>query len=149
MRRRIANGEKGRVFILDDGTPQSDPVFLSQKDISQLQLAKGAVYAGIKTMAEMSGIDLQELDSITLAGTFASYLKPQNLINIGLIPDVPGAEVISAGNSAHAGALLALLDQDELEKAGTLYRRIKHVELGGRPDFSDNFMSGMYLEKLS
>ena len=153
LQRRIVAGEKGREFILDNrtvldnGTGQSAYVFLSQKDISELQLAKGAVCAGIKTLLEMSGVRAQELDSIILSGTFASYIKPQNIINIGLVPDVPVEKVTVAGNAAHVGALLALLDQDELENAQKLYLRIKHVELGGSSRFSDYFMSSMYLEK--
>lgn len=148
LQKRIVAGEKGRKFILDNGTEQSATVFLSQKDISELQLAKGAVCAGIKTLLEMSGVRAQELDSIILSGTFASYIKPQNIIDIGLVPDVPVEKVTVAGNAAHVGALLALLDQDELENARKLYLRIKHVELGGSSRFSDYFMSSMYLEKL-
>jgi uncharacterized 2Fe-2S/4Fe-4S cluster protein (DUF4445 family) len=147
FQKRIIMGEKGREFVIKQGIDQGHNVSLNQKDIGELQLAKGAVCAGIKTLVEMSGISVEQLDSITLCGTFASYLKSSNIINIGLVPDIKEDKLKAVGNSAHVGALLVLMDQQELEKSKELYRKIKHVELGGSPKFSNYFMSSMYLEK--
>ena len=144
---RIRLGEKGREFVLVYGTDQGFDVTLSQKDIGELQLAKGAVCAGIKTLVEMAKISIAELDSVTLSGTFATYLKANNILNIGLVPDIAPEKIKTVGNAAHVGALMALIDDYELAKAGELYRRISHVELGGSPIFSDYFMSSMYLER--
>ncbi|WP_407309516.1 ASKHA domain-containing protein [Desulfosporosinus sp. SB140] len=147
FRKRIIMGEKGREFVFNYRPDQEPNVTLSQRDIGQLQLAKGAVCAGIKTLVEMSGITLQDLDTVILSGTFASYLKAHNIINIGLVPDVLPEKIKMVGNAAHVGALLALLDQHELERAKELYSNIKHVELGGSAKFSNYFMSSMYLER--
>ncbi|MDP4158517.1 MAG: ASKHA domain-containing protein [Bacillota bacterium] len=146
FQKRIIMGEKGREFVFS-WTDQEADVTLSQKDIGELQLAKGAVCAGIKTLVEMSGITVHDLDSVILSGTFASYLKASNIINIGLVPDVPLEKIKTVGNAAHVGALLALLDQQELAKSRELYSKIKHVELGGSSEFSNYFMSSMYLER--
>jgi len=145
--KRIRMVEKGREFVLNYGTDQGFDVTLSQKDIGELQLAKGAVCAGIKTLVEMAKIKIADLDSVTLSGTFATYLKAHNILNIGLVPDIAPEKIKTVGNAAHVGALLALIDHHEFAKARELYRRISHVELGGSPKFSNYFMTSMYLEK--
>lgn len=147
--KRIRAGEKGREFVLAYGLGQGWDVTLNQKDIGELQLAKGAVCAGIKTLLEMAGITITELDSVILSGTFATYLKANNILNIGLVPDIAPEKIKMVGNAAHVGALLALIDHRELAKAGELYRKISHVELGGSPTFSNNFMNSMFLERLN
>lgn len=149
LRNRIRAAEKGREFVLAYGSDQGLDITISQKDIGELQLAKGAVCAGIKTLVEMAGITVSELDSVTLSGTFATYLKAQNILNIGLVPDISEDRIKIVGNAAHVGAILALLDQQELAKAGELYRKISHVELGGSSTFSKFFMDSMYLERLN
>jgi Uncharacterized metal-binding protein len=148
LAKRIRLGEKGREFVLAYGTQGWD-VTLSQKDIGELQLAKGAVCAGIRTLVEMAGIRVSELDSVILSGTFATYLKAQNILDIGLVPDISPDRIKTVGNAAHVGAIRALLDQHELAKASELYRKISHIELGGSTTFSNYFMDSMYLERLS
>jgi len=147
--KRIRPLERGREFVLAYGSGQGQDITLSQKDIGELQLAKGAVCAGIKTLVEMAGITVSELDSVTLSGTFATYLKALNILNIGLVPDISEDRIKIVGNAAHVGAILALLDHQQLVMAGELYSKISHVELGGSTKFSDYFMDSMYLERLS
>ncbi|HZK53282.1 MAG TPA: ASKHA domain-containing protein [Desulfosporosinus sp.] len=147
--KRIRPIERGREFVLAYGARQGQDITLCQKDIGELQLAKGAVCAGIKTLVEMAGITVSQLDSVTLSGTFATYLKALNILNIGLVPNISEDRIKTAGNAAHVGAILALLNQQELATAGELYRKISHVELGGSTTFSNYFMDSMYLERLS
>ena len=149
LRKRIRPAEKGREFVLAYGSAQGQDITLSQKDIGELQLAKGAVCAGIKTLVEMAGITVSELDSVTLSGTFATYLKANNILNIGLVPDISEDRIKTVGNAAHVGAILALLNRQELAMAGELYKKISHVELGGSTTFSNYFMDSMYLERLN
>jgi len=149
LRKRIRAIEKGREFVLAYGSDQGQDITLSQKDIGELQLAKGAVCAGIKTLVEMAGITVPELDSVTLSGTFATYLKAHNILNIGLVPDITPEKIKTVGNAAHVGAIRALLDHRDLDMARELYKKIKHIELGGSITFSNYFMNSMYLERLS
>lgn len=146
--KRIHGNGKERVFILAYGNDLGEDVTLSQKDIGEMQLAKGAVCAGIKTLVDLAGITVNDLDSVVLSGTFATYLKPHNILNIGLVPDIDLERVKSVGNAAHVGAVKALLNHEELERAGELYRKITHLELGGSTVFSNYFMDSMYLERL-
>lgn len=148
LRKRIRAAEKGREFVLAYGSELGQDITLSQKDIGELQLAKGAVCAGIKTLVEMAGITVPDLDSVTLSGTFATYLKAHNILNMGLVPDIAEDRIKTVGNAAHVGAILALLDSKELAMAGELYKKISHVELGGSATFSNYFMDSMYLERL-
>ena len=147
LKKRIRSIERGREFVLTYGAGQGQDITLNQKDIGELQLAKGAVCAGIKTLVEMAGITVADLDSVTLSGTFATYLKAPNILNIGLVPDISEDRIRTVGNAAHVGAILALLNQHEMAMAGELYRKISHVELGGSATFSNYFMDSMYLER--
>lgn len=148
LRNRIRTAAKAREFVLAYGEGQRSDITISQKDVGELQLAKGAVCAGIKTLVEMAGISIGELDSVILSGTFATYLKADNILNIGLVPDISPEKLKMVGNAAHIGAIRTLLNHQEMEKTEGLYQKIQHIELGGSAKFSNNFMNSLYLEKL-
>ena len=148
LKARIRSGGKsGREFVLTYGGEEGTDVFLTQEDIGELQLAKGAVCAGIKTLVGMAGISLQELDSVVLAGTFASYLKARSILEIGLVPNIDPERIKTVGNAAHVGAMRALLNRTVFKDAVELAKKVKHIELGGNKDFTSNFMKSMYLER--
>lgn len=147
LQHRIRQTEKGNEFVLAYGSDQRRDITLTQKDIAAFQYAKGAVCAGIKTLVEMAGFSVSALDSVILSGTFATYLKAENILNIGLVPNIPPERLKAVGNAAHRGAIRALVDHHELALAEDLYRNIRHIELGGSAAFSDYFMDSMYLER--
>ena len=150
LRDRIRSGGKsGREFVLSYGGKEGSDVFLNQEDIGELQLAKGAVCAGIKTLVGMVGISIQDLDSIVLAGTFASYLKARSILEIGLVPNIDPEKVKTAGNAAHVGAMKALLNRTVFKDAVELATMVKHVELGGNKVFTSNLMKSMYIERTN
>lgn len=141
---RIREGRQGREFVLASDGAGND-VVLTQRDISQLQLAKGAVCAGIRTLLDIAGLGLAELDSVVLAGTFASHLNLASTVDIGLIPQLSLHKLRTAGNAAHAGAVKALLDQRAFDRLCRQANTITHVELGGSATFSMYFMESMYI----
>lgn len=150
LRSRIRSGGKiGREFVLSYGGKDGVDVFLSQGDIGELQLAKGAVCAGIKTLVGMAGIAIHELDSINLAGTFASYLQVRSILGIGLVPNINPEKIKSVGNAAHVGGIKALINRTVFKDAVELAKKVKHVELGGNKEFTGNFMKSMYLERTN
>ncbi|TGE32965.1 ASKHA domain-containing protein [Desulfosporosinus sp. Sb-LF] len=150
LKARIRSGGKaGREFVLSDGEKEGVDVFLNQGDISELQLAKGAVCAGIKTLVGMVGISIQDLDSVVLAGTFASYLKASSILEIGLVPNINPDKIKTVGNAAHVGAMRALLNRTVFQDATELAKKVKHVELGGNKAFTSNYMRSMYLERTN
>lgn len=142
---RIREGGKFREFVLHF-SPTGKDIVLTQQDISQLQLAKGAVSAGIKTLLKLAGLTADELDSVILAGTFAAHLNLASTVEIGLIPCLDINKLLAAGNAAHAGAVKVLLDQQAFEGLRKKSRSIVHVELGGSPIFNRYYMDSMFIE---
>lgn len=145
LRQRIRTGKKHREFILAYN-PDGEDIVLTQRDISQLQLAKGAVCAGIRTLLDLAGLQLAELDSIVLAGTFATHLNLASTVDIGLIPKLSLHKLKTAGNAAHAGAVKALLSQPAFAALRQQAEAVQHVELGGSAAFSMYFMESMYID---
>ncbi|MFZ5642492.1 MAG: ASKHA domain-containing protein [Bacillota bacterium] len=147
LKSRIRPGGKNRrEFILSYGGHTETDIVINQKDIGELQLAKGAVCAGIKTITGTAGISFQDIDEVILAGTFASYLKAESILEIGLVPVIEPGKIRTVGNAAHAGAIRALFNQELFYKAGQLAARVRHIELGGNKIFTDNYMKSMYID---
>ncbi|SHN85898.1 ASKHA domain-containing protein [Desulfitobacterium chlororespirans] len=146
LKSRIRKKEDYWEFVFAFGRQHKKDISLGQRDIEALQLAKGAVCAGIKTLVSLAGISLQDLDSIVMAGTFATYLKKESILSIGLTPHTDPEKIKMAGNAAHLGAIRALLNQGTFAEGAELARRIQHVELGGDKTFTNFFMRSMYLE---
>jgi len=145
---RIRSGGKdGREFVLSYGRNEGVDVCLNQKDVGEFQLAKGAVCAGIKTLVSMVGISIKDLDSVVLAGTFATYLQARSILEIGLVPNISQDKIKAVGNAAHVGAMRALLNLTVFNDAVELAKKVKHIELGGSKAFTSNFMRSMYIER--
>jgi uncharacterized 2Fe-2S/4Fe-4S cluster protein (DUF4445 family) len=135
LRDRLIEVDGVRAFLLADG------VFLTQKDIRELQFAKGSIATGIKVLMDILGVETKDLDEVLLGGSFGSYLNPESAKIIGLVPPVHVDRIIAVGNSAGEGAKIALLSYRERQVAFELPSRIEYVELSGRADFNDAFVS--------
>jgi uncharacterized 2Fe-2S/4Fe-4S cluster protein (DUF4445 family) len=135
LRDRLIEVDGVRAFLLADG------VFLTQKDIRELQFAKGSIATGIKVLMDILGVETKDLDEVLLGGSFGSYLNPESAKIIGLVPPVHVDRIIAVGNSAGEGAKIALLSYRERQVAFELPLRIEYVELSGRTDFNDTFVS--------
>jgi uncharacterized 2Fe-2S/4Fe-4S cluster protein (DUF4445 family) len=135
LRDRLINVDGIRAFQLADG------VYLTQRDIRELQFAKGSIATGIKVLMDILGVAAGDLDEVLLGGSFGSYLNPESAKIIGLVPPVDVDRIIAVGNSAGEGAKIALLSYRERQVAFELPARIEYVELSGRSDFNDSFVS--------
>jgi uncharacterized 2Fe-2S/4Fe-4S cluster protein (DUF4445 family) len=131
---RLIEVEGVRAFLLAEG------VYLSQRDVRELQFAKGSIATGIKILMDILGVTASDLEEIFLGGSFGSYLNPESAKIIGLVPDVDVDKIIAVGNSAGEGAKIALLSYRERQVAFELPSRIEYVELSGRSDFNDAFV---------
>jgi uncharacterized 2Fe-2S/4Fe-4S cluster protein (DUF4445 family) len=118
-------------------------IVLSQEDVRQVQLAKGAIAGGIRMLQKILGLGDGELAELMLAGGFGNYLSARSAVRIGLIPPLPLERIRYVGNAAALGAQLALLSEAERSRAGGLARRIEHVSLATHPDFQDIFVDAM------
>jgi uncharacterized 2Fe-2S/4Fe-4S cluster protein (DUF4445 family) len=131
---RLTKIGEERVFYL------TDDVYLSQRDVRELQFAKAAIATGWRILLEEAGLTERDVQQVLLAGSFGSYLSPASAIRIGLVPKVPVMRVVSAGNVAGEGAKMALLSLRERAGGLALLEEVKYVELSDRADFNDRFV---------
>jgi uncharacterized 2Fe-2S/4Fe-4S cluster protein (DUF4445 family) len=132
-----------RVFVLHWlGEPgdAAHSIYLSQRDVRELQFAKAAIATGWNILLEEAGLQPRDIQQVLLAGSFGSYLSPGNAIRLGLVPRLPVARVVSAGNVAGEGAKMALLSMRERAGALALLEEVRYVELSDRADFNDRFV---------
>jgi uncharacterized 2Fe-2S/4Fe-4S cluster protein (DUF4445 family) len=132
-----------RVFVLHRPAPSSPPeesVYLSQRDVRELQFAKGAIATGWTLLLEQLGLEQSDVQQVLLAGSFGSYLSPAAAVRIGLVPKIPVLRIVSAGNVAGEGAKMSLLSVRERAGAEALLEEVKYVELSDRSDFNDRFV---------
>ncbi len=108
-----------------------------------IQLAKSALYAGVKLLMEKLGVD--HVDTISLAGAFGSFIDPKYAMVLGLIPDCDLAEVKAVGNAAGTGALMALLNRDYRREIEKTVQRIEKIETALEPRFQQHFVNAMAL----
>jgi uncharacterized 2Fe-2S/4Fe-4S cluster protein (DUF4445 family) len=118
----------------------ANSIYLSQRDIRELQFAKAAVATGWNVLLAEAGLTAADVQQVLLAGSFGSYLSPANAIRIGLVPDLAVVRVVSAGNVAGEGAKMALLSVRERAAALALLEEVRYVELSDRADFNDAFV---------
>ena len=117
-----------------------DSIFLSQRDVRELQFAKAAIATGWRLLLDEAGVKEEDLQQVLLAGSFGSYLSPASAVRLGLVPKLPILRIVSAGNVAGEGAKMALLSLRERSGAMALLEEVKYVELSDRSDFNDAFV---------
>jgi uncharacterized 2Fe-2S/4Fe-4S cluster protein (DUF4445 family) len=122
----------------------TDTISLTQKDLREVQLAKGAIFAAQQILLKTYGIPLKDLKEIVLAGAFGSYIPQDAAKIIGLIFDLPTNKINSIGNAAGAGAKLCLLSKKERKRAQILSQTVEYIELSARKDFQQEFMDAMF-----
>ena len=145
LSRRIRAGESGNEFVVAwaDETKEKEDIVLTQKDIRELQLAKGAVRAGTDILLKLLDLDITDIDELLLAGAFGNYLSKKSAVSIGLLPEIPLDKIRAVGNAARIGARACLISKTKLEEACYLPSVIEYVELSGRADFQEAFMDAM------
>ena len=130
----------GRTFsyLLRDGEPR---LAITQNDVRAIQLAKAALYAGVKLLMDRYGVS--RVERITLAGAFGSHIEVTYAMVLGLIPDCDLAKVASAGNAAGTGARIALLNAASRAEIQDVVRRIEKIETALEPAFQEHFVNAM------
>lgn len=142
IRSRFRKGERGNEFVLAFNSYGDDVVIL-QKDIREVQLAKAAIYAGIKIMMNRIGVTDNNLDGIHIAGAFGNYIDVDSALTIGLLPKIDKGKIKSEGNAAGIGACMALLSADHREEAQKVADTIIHVELAACEEFQEEYLKAM------
>jgi len=118
-------------------------IYLTQRDIRELQLAKGALQAGIRILMRELDVAPDDLDEVLLAGAFGNYVRPESAVGIGLVPPLPTEKITAVGNAAGTGARQALLSVKEREEADAISGMVEYVDLAKHPDFQAEFVQSM------
>jgi len=142
---------KGTTLFIDIGTngeivlSKNDKadIIITQKDIREVQLAKGAIYSWIMLLLSELNEEIKNIDRIILGGAFGSYLNKVSAVEIGILPDIDLDKIISAGNTAGTGASLVLLSEAERKKAIHLAQKTEHIELADCSNFQEEFLKAM------
>lgn len=142
LRRGLLN-KRGRVLTPDHSYALTSDVFLTQEDIRQVQLAKGAIAAGIELMARYMGISLSQIQRVILAGAFGTFLDPNSACRIGLIPEVLAGKITAGGNLAGSGSKRMAKSRQQFALAQQLREQIAFLELASLPDFQRTFAKCM------
>ena len=132
--------ESGKLLSGSEYRLGGTDVVLTQKDIREMQLAKGAISAGIHLLAERLGIQLSDIEQVCIAGAFGNYMDPDSACDIGLIPPELRSRVVPVGNAAGEGAKMALQNRAAWDRAETLARKAEFLELASLPQFQDEFV---------
>ena len=122
-------------------------VYLTQKDIGEVQLAKAAIAAGIQLLLKKRSIEESQIQTVYLAGGFGNYMNAENADRIGLIPESFVKKVQCVGNIAGEGAKIALLNKNERHEIENAVRNMEFLELAACPEFQDCFVDELGFER--
>ena len=142
---REAEGDVEFVIADEAEAGNRRAITVTQHDIRELQLAKGAIRCGIETLLQNAGITAADLDQVIIAGAFGTYIDVESAMAIGLLPELPLDHVAQVGNAAGTGARLALISQAHRQQAQDLAQRVRYLELARSSRFMRNFAEAMYL----
>lgn len=130
-------------IVAGEQTESGNDILLTQKDIREVQLAKGAIQAGIEILKKEVDIKYEDINKVYIAGGFGNYIDPHNACVISLIPPELEEKIVQIGNGAGTGAKLYLLDKKSKIYVEEMKKKVKYIELSSRQDFQAEFMGAM------
>ena len=144
---RVRETANGREFVLVEKEDSSAgrEIIVTRGDIGEIQLAKGAMRAGLNILLEKAGISESDIDAVVIAGAFGSYIDVASAVAIGMFPTLPLDRFVQVGNAAGMGARMALVSQEQREEAKRIAVEAEYVELTNTPEFTEAFALAMYL----
>lgn len=146
LRHRIVPHGAQVAFLLasEKETATGRPIVVTQRDFRELQLASGAIRAGLGILLKRAGLMADDLDRVLIAGGFGNFIRRANAQRIGLLPpEIPGERIRYQGNTSLAGARLVAVSRQAREQVEALARRTTHLDLSRDPEFSDAFAEAM------
>jgi uncharacterized 2Fe-2S/4Fe-4S cluster protein (DUF4445 family) len=132
------------VLVPAERTGHGRDILVTRRDVNEIQLAKGAIRAGIETLMAEARVTASQVDRFVIAGAFGTYLDVDSALRVGMFPNVPLARFRQVGNAAGVGARQLLLSAQVRRDADQLRRRIEYVELTTDAGFADRFMDSMH-----
>lgn len=143
---RVRRGAHGPEFIVAAASETGGPeITFSRWDVNEIQLAKGAIRAGVNILLRHAGFQEEDIDEVIIAGAFGTYLDVQSGIDIGMFPHIDHSRFKQVGNAAGTGARLALLSVDQRKHASRIAQRVEYIELTAEKDFPSTFARALLL----
>lgn len=142
---RQRNNEREFVLVSEEERGGNSAITITQRDVRELQLAKGAIRTGIEALLQAAGRSAAEIAQVIIAGAFGTYIDVSSAVTIGMLPALPLERFVQVGNAAGAGARLALISESKRREAEEMARRVRYIELATVPNFQRLFASSMYL----
>jgi len=138
---RVRHVEGQREFVLVNEEERNGrlAVTITQQDVRQLQLAKGAIRTGIDVLLQARGHSEQDIQQVVIAGAFGTYVDVASAVAIGMLPQLPLNRFRQVGNAAGMGAKMALISDSKRAEAQMIAHRVQYIELGATPDFAQTF----------
>ena len=118
-------------------------IVVTQKDVGEIQLAKGAIRAGIEILLEEAGVPHDEIDEFIVAGAFGTYLDIRSAVQVGMFPALPVDRFRQVGNAAGTGARQMLVSAERRQVTAEIVRRVEYIELTTHPRFTNEFIKAM------
>jgi len=141
---RIQNRNMEFVLVPAEKSGHHQDIVLTRRDVNEIQLAKGAIRAGINILLMEANLQPQDLDAFIIAGAFGTYIDVKNAMKIGMFPFLPLEKCQQIGNAAGLGARQMLLSKRYRQIASELANQIQYIELSNHPKFSDEFSKSLF-----
>lgn len=144
---RVRRGKDGPEFVLVAQGEGGDgrEVVITRADVGEIQLAKGAMRAGINVLLDEAGLSAEDVDKIVIAGAFGTYVDVDSAVTVGMVPPLPLSRFVQVGNAAAIGARLALISTEQRALAEEIARQVEYIELTNDPRFVGEFTEAMFL----
>jgi uncharacterized 2Fe-2S/4Fe-4S cluster protein (DUF4445 family) len=139
------DGEYCFVVVPKEKTGIGTGIVITQKDVNEIQLAKAAIFTGCSILMRRMKLSRKEIDRVFIAGAFGTRINPENAKVIGLVPDVSTVKIRFVGNTAIAGAKMALISGETKAKTKKMKEKTVYVELGADPDFKTEFSKSLLI----
>ncbi len=145
---RVTTVKKKEQFILAraEESGKDDDIAITQSDVRQLQLAKGAIYSGIVMLMHVLKLEESDVSELMLSGGFGNYINIDNAKRIRMLPSLPTEKITYVGNAALLGAQMALLSETERDRAAVLAKNVEHIALATHPKFQELFVDAITFE---
>jgi uncharacterized 2Fe-2S/4Fe-4S cluster protein (DUF4445 family) len=141
----VSQGIRNRRYLLipAEQSGNGSDITITRKDINEIQLAKGAIRAGVEVLLRACGISEQAIDRFVVAGAFGTYLDLQSAIQIGMFPPLPLERFEQVGNAAGVGAKYLLLSQNKRNHIKDILQKVDYIELTAHPEFSEIYIDAL------
>lgn len=142
-----ANGRQAEfVLVLASESGHGRDIIITRKDVNEIQLAKGAIRAGIDILLQEAGIPADAIEEFIIAGAFGTYLDLGSALRVGMFPGIPLERYHQVGNAAGVGAKEMLISRARREEAAQIVSTVRYIELTTHAAFTPQFVEAMYFQ---